>query len=137
MRALIIFGVLLITGCSSTGPIKKGEYKLFPETVSVRPFGNNYTISAGIDIAGKRNTIATFWPDCLKKYGDIYVGRALSDDKIEGVRFNGTDPADRLFTELCQAGMPIAKRMEDSLTPQQKAARERQTESTIRSLFSR
>ncbi len=128
---------IILAGCSSTGPIKKGEYKLFPETVSVSPFGNNYTIAAGIDLAGKRNTVVTFYGDCSKRYGSVYIGRALSDDRLENLRLGGSDPADRLFAQLCQAGVPIADRMEDRLSPQQKATRSQQTESTIRQIYGR
>lgn len=140
MRLKIAYALtigFILAGCSSTGPIKTGEYQLFPETVSVSPFGNNYTITAGIDLAGKRNTIATFYGDCSKRYGDLYIGRVLSNDRLENLRVGGSDPADKLFTQLCQAGVPIANRMEDKLSPQQKVIRSQQTESTIRQIYSR
>ena len=127
IASILTLGFIL-SGCSSSGPIKRGEYRLFPETITVSRFGGNYKISAAIEIAGKRNVVVTTAWDCTDRRGELYFGQMLSNDSITNVILNGPEQADKLFTQICAAGVPIALNIEDGLSPQQKAARKRETD---------
>ena len=133
----LVIGCLILSGCASSGAIKKGDYHLFSDAITVSPYGGNYKLTGVIEIAGSRNVVVTTAWDCTDRRGEIYFGRMLSNDSIPNVILNGSEQADILFTQICKVGVPIALKIEDSLSPQQKAARKQETDAFIRSLYGR
>lgn len=120
---------LLVGGCATTAHdvVTGGKATVIPGTVNVRPYGSNYMLSALVEVGGERKRFETFATDCQKEQGALRSsGR---DVYIDNNILNGPKPSDKLFTEICEQGMPEAYRLNDAneerraaLTPAQRAA---------------
>jgi hypothetical protein len=102
---------------------ERGEAQIVPGTVSVRPIGTNYQITALIEAGGDRRQVYIYATDCQDGHaryiwdGNISLGTLAQDALL-----TGTTPKDKMFTQLCNEGLPLAHAMNDKVTPEQRAA---------------
>jgi hypothetical protein len=121
--AIAIALAAALGGCSSS-PISEHS-NLVPGTMVVQPIGNSYSILALVETRGGRVPMKVLATRCEKKHGDILKADSLWDAYEADALLNGPAAKDQLFTQLCNEGMPVANAMEERLTPEQRAARER------------
>lgn len=127
----LAFLAFLLSGCVTGGAITSGEAKLIPGSVSA----SFSQIDGLVDVKGERKTIFVHTTDCEKGTGTLFYGKGyqtfVDDDagSIENVMLRGQAPADRLFAQLCAAGMQIIVRAQAeeaarwaAMTPEQRAA---------------
>lgn len=125
---------LLVGGCATTATevATGGKATVIPGTVTVEPHGRNFKISALVDVGGERKRFETFATYCQKEQGAL-MGSGGRDVYIDNNILNGPKPSDRLFTEICEQGMPEAYRRYNgneerraALTSEQRAAEDQQ-----------
>ena len=140
--------MLLVGGCATTthDRIVSGKATLIPGTVEVEPEGRNLAISALVDGPGGRKSVKVFATDCHAKRGTIFPDGYGEGGVVDNNMLNGPTAGDKLFTELCQQGMPQAYRLVEgarqvseaearrraALTPEQRAAEDRVTQENNR-----
>ncbi len=95
--------------------INSSEAKLIAGTVTARPLGFNYKISALVDVNGKRTRMWTFRTLCEQGFGrlsfeDYSDLPTIYNPTIYNLQRSGTTHSDKLFDEICTQGMPSAYR---------------------------
>lgn len=127
--AIAIALTAVLAGCANS-PI--GEYSnLVPGTLAVQPIGNSYSILALVETGGKHVPMKVLATRCEQRQGDILKADSLWAAYEKDALLNGPAPKDKLFTQLCNEGMPVAYAMEERMTPEQRAARERAVNETV------
>jgi hypothetical protein len=102
---------------------ERGEAQIVPGTVSVRPIGTNYQITALIEAGGDRKQVYIYATDCQDGHArHIWDGNISLGTLAENALLNGNTPKDKMFTQLCNEGLPLAHAMNDKVTPEQRAA---------------
>lgn len=122
----LLWGVFLIAFGIDNGWIERDEARIVPGTVSAQPNGLEYQITALTEAGGNRQPVYILATDC--RYGharNILAGSAGLETAAGHVLLNGDRPEDRMFTQLCNEGMPLVLALDNRVTPEQRAARER------------
>jgi hypothetical protein len=110
-----------LSGCASI--VERDDAQIVPGTVSVRPYGMNYKISALVEASGDRKPVEIVATDCEKGHADyIWDGSAILESVAKNAILNGNTPKDKMFTQLCKQGYPLAQAMNDRVTPEQRDA---------------
>jgi len=121
--AIAVALTAVLGGCASS-PI--GEHSnLVPGSMVVEPFGSSYAILALVETKGEHVPMKVLATRCEQRHGDILKAHSLWDAYENDALLNGPAPKDKLFTQLCSEGMPVAYAMEERMTPEQRAARDR------------
>jgi hypothetical protein len=130
---LLIAAVAVLHGCA-TNPrdeIAAGRARLIPDSVSIEPWGLNYKVKGVVELKGARVGVQTWATDCQKGKGSLkstdFVSSAWSGGSWIGfnqLTATGTTEPDKLFHDICAAGLRLAFAAEASLTPEARKARE-------------
>lgn len=139
-----LLAVCVLAGCVAPprSEIAAGHATLIPNTVSVETFGYNYKLTGIVDLKGERVGMQTMATDCAKGTGSLrsttFVGNGWTGGgwiEFENLIAAGNTPPDKLFHDICAAGLPTANAMEASLTPEQRKARQERMQQLFQSAF--
>jgi hypothetical protein len=136
----LALAVSALWGCATPrSEIAAGQATLIPNSVSANPFGLNYKLSGIVDLKGRRISFWTWATDCSKGTGALestvnYVLDVPREEVIfDNLILTGSTPPDRLFHDICAAGLPLATAQEAQLTPEDRRAREERLQMLMRS----
>lgn len=132
-RLPLIVAVAVLHGCATTprDEIARGRAQLIPDSVSIEPWGLNYKVKGVVELKGARVGLQTWATDCQKGKGSLKSTDFVSSGGTSGswIGFNeltatGTTAPDKLFHDICAAGLRLAYAAEAGLTPDARKARE-------------
>ncbi len=136
---LLWSGLLLLglVGCATTrtstgSRIAAGEAQLVEDTIQA-----HFVSISGVALVGaQRVRLSVYTSDCSSRSGTLHTdvpSSAYTKVEFPHVFMSGSTPPDRLFAQLCTAGMPMVEAAEDArqrrratLTPEQRAAEDQQ-----------
>ena len=136
VRSILVNIAFTLAGCaiSPKASLEAGEAKLMAGTVTV----DVISIKGIVEVKGKRTGVQTYISDCRNGHGNLRVDAIPYAEYVPNVVASQTSPADRVFSELCQQGLPIAVRDEAerarrfaAMTPEEREAQRR----ALRELF--
>lgn len=140
-------GALLLGACMGTAPIaatasariRAGEAQLLTDTVTA----TTLTVSSLVAIGDERVTISVRVQECSAHYGTPLFSTFSDGSRIVSrpAYYRGAEARDRLFTALCDAGMPLAAQEERAwrqrratMTPEEREEERRKSELLLRVL---
>ena len=136
-RLLLIAAVAVLHGCATTprDQIAAGRARLIPDSVTIEPWGLNYKVKGVVELKGERVGLQTWATDCQKGKGSLKSTDFVSNGWTGGswIGFNeltatGTAAPDKLFRDICAAGLRLAFAAEAGLTPDARKARAERTQ---------
>jgi hypothetical protein len=90
-----------------------GEHSaVVPDTMAVKQMGDSYLMLALVEMKGEQVPMQVFAADCERKQGSILKAHSLWDAYEKDALLNGPSPKDKVFTQLCNAGLPVARAMQ-------------------------
>jgi hypothetical protein len=113
-RFAIAATLAAVLGACASSPIGE-QPTLVPGTMAVRQMGESYLMLGLVEVKGEQIPMQVFAADCEQKQGSILKAHSLWDAYEKDARLNGPSSKDRVFTQLCEEGLPRARAMQRGL----------------------